>query len=525
MEGAQLLTGAETTLAREPGAIAGRGVALDRTTAILIGLLVLGVATDRLGLRMGSFNLRLEFIIGALVAATALIRQGRATLRTVGLVDICLGGWLAINLISSLFFSPDVRESLKYVVILAGLLTIYTAGRLVIRPGAALEWAAVSLVAVGAGVALLGLVCAVLFNVIGPNFGVLLERFYRDDVFVVTPKVQSILWEPNIYGSFSLAVCALASALVLARLRVGQEWEDKSSFVIGRLPLRALYLAVAMGMCGVMLSMTRTVWVIGPTLILLMCAMAWRARHAAPEQILRSVLLPAMLGGVIGLGVGISLPAPQWQMGKPWDLTQAQIDDMVRQRMFGTKEATGEAPHVVPTTHPGTDAQSTATPMPIGEGSAAVDRLGEVLGGPGEAPSVAGRWRIFMDAFEGWLRRPILGWGAGAFPLVYPPPPEGGYWIANIELHALFDTGIVGLLLLATAVLVAGWRAFQAIRYPVGRWDAQAFVTFGVLGAGLGLFAAYQVTDGSWLGFTWVLLAMLVAGERRREARDVKREM
>jgi hypothetical protein len=355
-------------------------------------------------------------------------------------------------------------------------------------------------------------VCAVLFVITGPNFGVLLERFYRDGVFVVTPKVQSIMWEPNIYGSFSLAVCALASGLVLARQKEEGE-QVRLSYIVHRLPIAALYAAIGLGMCAVMLSMTRTVWLIGPPLVLLVAGAAWKLRLADARTVALRVCLPALMGGVIGLGVGNSLPAPQWRMGEPWELTQTQVEEMVRQRLFG--EA-GIGPSATPqaTSTQGGEASMTVTPVPVGQGSAAGDRIGEVLGDPNQAASLAGRWRVFGDAFEGWLRRPILGWGAGSFPLVYPPPPQGGYWIANIELHALFDTGIVGLTLLAGAVAIAGRRAWKALRYPAERWETHTYVTFGVLGAGLGLLAAYQVTDGSWLGFSWVVLAMLVAGGR-----------
>ncbi|MEO5951300.1 MAG: hypothetical protein ABIQ44_02425, partial [Chloroflexia bacterium] len=194
------------------------------------------------------------------------------------------------------------------------------------------------------------------------------------------------------------------------------------------------------------------------------------------------------------------------EMGPPWDLTQTQIDNMVREKLFGQSPVVTVQPSV------GTGGESaapTAVPVAIGEGSATNDRIEEMLNGPGDAPSLTVRGRVFRDAFDGWLRRPLLGWGSGSFPMVYPPPLEGGYWIANVVLHTLFDTGIVGLALLAGALVVAGWRALKSIRYPVVRWDGQAFVVFGLLSGGVGLLAAYQVTDGSWLGFTWVLVGML----------------
>lgn len=483
--------------------------AFDATSAGLLALLVLAVSADRLGLGVGSLNLRTELMAGGLAALIMLLRDWRACLRGWGVVDACLGGWLIVNLVSSLLFSPEIRESLKYVAILAGLLTIYVAARLLITSEAALAWATTLFVVLGAAAALVGLVCALLYNIIGPNFGVLLERFYRDGVFVVTPKIQGVLWEPNIYGSFSLAVAALAGALALRRPapEVRQARDEQSNLsrlaqgILSSSP--ALGGAIALGMCGVMLSMTRTVWAIGPVLLLLLAATAWKIKLATLRTIGTRLLLPALLGSIIGLGVGASLPAPQWKMGEPWELTPAQVDDMVRARLF-----TDVAPA------PQTGAQLSATPVASGEGSAPADRVGELLD-PGGAPALSSRWRIYTDAFNGWLQRPILGWGAGTFPYVYPPPPEGGTWIANIELHALFDTGIVGLLLLVAAAFIAGRRALNTLRLPAARWRLSNYLTFGILFAWVGLLAAFQITDGTWLGFSWVLLAMLVAAGQK----------
>lgn len=499
----------------ETSALERRGVALDRISATLIALLVIGVATDRLGIEVGSYNIRSEFIVGAVVALIALVRQGWVALRRFGLVDACLAGWLGANVVSSLFFSPDTAESLKYVALLVGLMTIYAATRLLVRSGASLEWAAVLFAGAGALVAIIGLVCALLFRVIGPNPGILLERFYRDGVFVVTPKVQSILWEPNIYGSFSLSVCAIVAALTLARLQRG----DRQDSLIRKLPIGWLYAAGAAGMCGVMLSMTRTVWLFGPALIIGMAIAAMVLKLASFKQIAISVLLPGLVGGLIGFAAGSSLPAPRWEMGSPWELTPAQVDEMVRERLFGIPNTPVVVVQPTPDSN-GNVPAPTATPMPLDDESATQDRIGEMLGGPEDAPSVTGRWRIFKDAFEGWLRRPVLGWGAGSFPLVYPPPPEGGYWIANMVLHTMFDTGSVGLLLLLGGIGLAWWRGFKSIHYPTSRWDSRAFVMFGLLSAGAGLLAAYQVTDGSWLGFSWVIVGMIGMTDRRPRTGD-----
>ena len=121
------------------------------------------------------------------------------------------------------------------------------------------------------------------------------------------------------------------------------------------------------------------------------------------------------------------------------------------------------------------------------------DRVAEALGDQ-PAGSVTSCARIYGQALAGWLRRPVLGWGAGAFPFLYPPPPEGGYWIANLELHALFDSGLVGLLCLAGAFGLAARGGLAALRAPIRAWTAGHYAVFGLLAGGAGLLAAYQIT-------------------------------
>jgi O-antigen ligase len=120
---------------------------------------------------------------------------------------------------------------------------------------------------------------------------------------------------------------------------------------------------------------------------------------------------------------------------------------------------------------------------------------------------------IFNRAFEGWTKKPLLGWGTGAYPLVYPPDLNG-YWIANLELHILFDTGILGLVLFGIALVAVAWCTLRALRYSAPGWNTTRLLLLGLLLSVAGLFLAYQVTDATWLGFTWALLAMLMMAAR-----------
>lgn len=464
-----------------------------------MGLLVLAVAVDRLGIRVGGLNLRVELLVAGLVVLWALVRGRGDALSGWGLVELGLAGWVLANAMSSVLFSPEPGESLKNTAVVAGLFIVYLAARMLLRSRGMLVWAAVVWVGVGVGITLLGIGSAVWYNLAGPNPGVLLERFYREGVFVVTPKVQSTLWEPNIFGSYSLTVMAIAFALGIAPEFRAPVW-------------RALFVAaVGLAAAGVMLSMTRTVWAIAPVLVALGALAAVRMGIANWRQVAAVLLVPALVGGAAGLGLGLSMEAPSWSTGEPWGLTDQQVDSMVREYMFG-----GEAAPPAITPMPGGESEPpamSATPIRAGSGSAVGDRLDEVLN-DGQVGSLEGRAAIYSKALEGWLQRPLLGWGAGSFPLVYPPPQGGGYWIANAELHALFDTGVVGLLLLVGAVGVAAVSAVRALRASAGVRKADRYVTFGLLAAGAALVLAYQLTDGTWLGFTWVLVAMLAAAGR-----------
>jgi hypothetical protein len=466
-----------------------------------LGLLVLAVATDRLGIRVGGLNLRVEILAAGVVVLWALLRSRGDVLAGWGVVEWALAGWVVVNALSSVLFSPDPIDSLKNTGVVAGLFMVYLAAQMLLRSRGMLVWGAVAWVAVGASVTLLGVLSAVWYNLAGPNPGMLLERFYRDGVFTVTPKVQSTLWEPNIFGSYSLTVLALAFALSLApEFRAGA-W-------------RVLFVVTgALAAAGGMLSMTRTVWAVAPALVLLAAFLAVRLRITSGRQVAAMLLAPAMLGGAVGLGLGLSMEAPSWRMGEPWGLTEQQVNSMVREYMFGGVESAATATSTSGAGAAVTPAPVPATPVPAETGSAVGDRLGEVLE-QGQVDSLQGRVSVYASAFEGWLRRPLLGWGAGAYPLVYPPPPGGGYWIANAELHALFDTGIVGFVLLVSAVGFAARGAVRALRAPASEWGAARYVTFGLLVAATGLALAYQLTDGTWLGFTWVLVAMLAAAGR-----------
>lgn len=124
--------------------------------------------------------------------------------------------------------------------------------------------------------------------------------------------------------------------------------------------------------------------------------------------------------------------------------------------------------------------------------------------------TVAERLDTYAKAQEGIADHPLIGNGTGSFgQRYYYLSIQAPAWIGNLELHLLYDTGLLGLLafggfLLATAC--DAWRAYHAA--PA----AEARALLLGLGAGLVvLLVAYQATEATWLAFTWVHLGLLRA--------------
>jgi hypothetical protein len=485
-----------------------------------VALLVLFVSIDRFSIGAGSVNLRLELIAGGLLALWFFVRSRGAVLQRLGVIEFLLLGWLVVNVFSSLAFSPSPQGSLKNAAIIAGVLTIFLVGLMIFTSARVITWAVVVWVAVGAIVAFLGLASALLYTMFGWTGGVNLERIYVDGVFVLTPRVQSTIWEPNIFGSYCITVGILAFALGLS-----PEFGAPRSRLL-------LSLAGGAAFCGVMLSMTRTAWFAGPILLVALVLLSLRLKMASVSTIVRAVVVPASVGIAFGLVVGnFLMPTLRWERPNPWDLTYAQVERAVPYLVKGlapppdvaNPSLTGQSgPQLVPTVAPDQASPGQAPggvqnpPAPdthVQTGSTFIDKLQQLIS-PGDSSSVQSRMSIFSNTVDGWLKQPIFGWGTGSYPLIYPPDYTGAYWIANLELHMLFDTGVVGLALFAVAVVVAARRGIRALHGPAAGWGTMHFILTGLLVAGAGLLFAYQVTDATWIGFTWVFFALLVMSAR-----------
>ncbi len=154
-------------------------------------------------------------------------------------------------------------------------------------------------------------------------------------------------------------------------------------------------------------------------------------------------------------------------------------------------------------------------------GTAETRQLTESVGLP-EDTDVGFRLLTWALAAEDILEHPIFGSGTASFQLrrgsgeigVAPAEAEGGMWIGNTEVRALYDTGIIGLALFIAFLGSLAWRAWTVLkRHP----DPVLAGLFG----GLVVYAfAFQFTDGTLLAFPWVHAGFLAGAVALASARN-----
>lgn len=428
-------------------ALAGLGLifALLARPASGLWVIILAAGANRYELTIGGFSLYAEYL--ALGLATALlaveIAAGRRRWRW-PLAGWPLFAWLVVGLAASLMHAPVVTNSLALWAKLALVVTIYlvTANLASDAPSRRHDldanqavWAQML---IGAGVAVFGLLSAVAWPLLHLNLGVV---FKTDGGFVPTGSQ----WEPNIYGSYCLAVALLALPVSLAAGRLPRRWRLTA------------WAALALGLGGLLASLTRTAW-LGFGLAASLALIVWAWRHP------RTALVA---GAGLALG-GLCLVA-----------------------LFGWSDLRFAAPQI-----------------DLGSGGALGQRLA-TFGNLADDGNVWVRGQILRHALSVWPQHPWIGWGIGAYSQVYYyPNANTTSWIPNLLVHQLYNTGLLGLGAFALALALAGRRGFQAWRRSQGLSRA---VLGGLLLALVGLLTAFQATEASWLAYFWVYLGLLEA--------------
>lgn len=149
--------------------------------------------------------------------------------------------------------------------------------------------------------------------------------------------------------------------------------------------------------------------------------------------------------------------------------------------------------------------------------------------------SGSGRWQLWSEAVSQFRAHPLNGGGAGSYVywwLQHRPIPLYSLYAHSLYLEALGELGIIGLLLLASAVLVAvvgAVRAARVLRSPevaglaacgiaffaaaaydwIWQLAGVALVGVGAVGLALGNLSSSRATQWGRVGLVRPLLALL----------------
>jgi O-antigen ligase len=118
------------------------------------------------------------------------------------------------------------------------------------------------------------------------------------------------------------------------------------------------------------------------------------------------------------------------------------------------------------------------------------------------------RLAISNATIESWLRRPLLGHGAGSINQLSAVLPKRAriekIWNGNFVLFVLHDSGLCGLAALLGFAVTVCRRGARAVRRA-----ATPSLAVPLLAVGAALCFAYQFTHGLWLMYPYVYLGLL----------------
>jgi O-antigen ligase len=127
------------------------------------------------------------------------------------------------------------------------------------------------------------------------------------------------------------------------------------------------------------------------------------------------------------------------------------------------------------------------------------------------------RLEFAEQGLRDWRDHPIVGSGIGSFGQRYTTTSRDRAWLSNIFVRALHDGGIIGLALFVAPLALLAAQSLPLLRGLSGDLDRLA-LSFGI--ATVGMFVAFQATEGFQLAWYWAVLglyaaALRLAAERR----------
>lgn len=217
-------------------------------------LLIVATALDRYRFDILGAGLRVEhFVFVGVAIAWALRTRPKPNALGFTRADLMLAAYLALALVSSVLFSPQLRESLKFWMLMAFGVVLYWLVRAIAARTSEFIRGVQTLVIVGVAASLFGIVAWAAYP-LGINLGV--QTYALENFVTVSPF--GTLFDSNTLGMFAMAATLMQVTLLLdGQFRRWRVW---------------LAAGIVITLVTVALSLTRTAWiglVFGLLLILL----------------------------------------------------------------------------------------------------------------------------------------------------------------------------------------------------------------------------------------------------------------
>jgi len=255
------------------------------------------------------------------------------------------------------------------------------------------------------------------------------------------------LWEPNVLGSYLTAAAMLFLSVLLAEPR----------------PRRRLWLSVGFGVIIIVigLSLARASWLsllVGATVVVLLY---WRGVSRGAKGLV------------------------SWTHNIRYAIVAA---------LAAVALLVGVAPLAFPAT-----VRGVLTRADLGSYT------------PSQDPALETRAWLYNQALDGIRAHPVIGNGAGSFAVGSIGEKGEPAWLSNLELHLLYDSGIIGLCAVLGGITMLLWKAVKALRRPLSPGGNIDLVPYciGLIAAVVVLLITYQTTEATWLAYTWPYVGLL----------------
>ena len=416
----------------------------------------------------------------------ALLPQVRELLGRLRRVDWLILAWIGWSVVGGLVHAPDRGDSTQLWVMLLLVAFPYFAIVTTTRTAGRLNFLLAAWFAIGLASGLFGLATHLLYAA-DINLGIQINPDTAD------PTMPGPFRESNLFGSAMMMLTLTATALLILAPR----WRRLAAVV------------APVGFLALQVSFTRTAWIAfvagGLALAAGLAYLSGRTSFRFDERALRPIALVG-LAAVIGT---LTIWVPLGGQG------EADPETVARQ-------ATARAMVTVPGSTPTQPPLLRGTPTPF-EVTTPTPEPPDIIGRVGSISDVSDsslriRIEFARQALRDWRDQPIIGKGIGSFGQTYTTTSNNRAWLSNIFVRVLHDGGVVGFALFLAPLVLLALDALRLLdRRPEG--PDRAALALGL--AVLGMFVAFQATEGFQLAWYWAALglfaaALRLAHERRR---------